>query len=185
MKFTTSPKELLAAITAKLADKGEGNYFVYVEHFGIIRARKTSQISWQWFGIGIPRRELQKKLDTLPPLAIDIELEGAEYTTDLLADKLLGNIPTSNKVDDDETPESEEQTEAGATHLKAIYKFKEVKKALKAIGVKKKAAKKILDATNWEDDTASGFDIMDGFDVANGAAATEKEANEIFGALTK
>lgn len=187
MKISVTGSTLINAVIQKMEDVAKGDYFIFLPGFGIIRCRKTTQISWQWFGVGVQKTELQKRLveyGQKTGIQIDIEIIEGEYKLPLLDQYLNNSTPEeSNVVDEGFTPEEKKQ-KAGKKELEATYKKKQVKNALASCDCfSKKEQKLIIKSIGFDGKNCNGFDILDGVDVFKKRAATKEEADTIFSNL--
>ena len=183
---------VITEMVKELSQQPQGNYFCNFPSVGFIRARKTTQISFQIYGTGITRPKLQKELAKITT-GVEFELFPGEYNLEMI-DTLVGNPAMfTDEVKEIQSEESITETEpeeksfsVGKKDLDRKYKKKQIKNALIATGMyKKPAVKKIIENITFDGKNATGYDVLDGVDAANGKAPTSGESEAIFAELNK
>ncbi len=186
-------KGIVQAIYTKIQEEGSDvpvNYFGFIEGVGIVRARKTTAISWQLFGVGLKKADLESIVDTVIGEAeIELTLHGGlDYNIEVIKELYLNAAPKNTEESEDPKDKKKKKKKKSEPKvlknkdLEADFTSKDVAGAMKEMGFKKKKIKKVV-AEFETNGSMKGADVLDVFDSLNNGIATQEDSEKIFGLL--
>ena len=129
LSITATPVKFIETMAAWATEKEPGDYFVMVPGVGIVRCRKSSQISWQLFGLGITKAKLKEICAVSPHANVEFVMvvHPGEYSIDLI--QTLFEARRAEKAGAIDPPAGEEETETDQEEAPATKKGKKKDKA--------------------------------------------------------